>query len=165
MYISIYQEALYEEIMCSSYWVLCLYFLCETRKEVRMEICKVDSFYQLQVKFVTLQELHANNTRLLIRDLNSICKHLWVIVNEYQIWVELYRIVIMHVMWFNQHTFSIMHNTIFMHIRGIARLYLTLECTLYNTPYVATGMLVHTCINLWLLFKNWKARLTINKVM
>ena len=37
-----------------------------------MDIREVVSFYHLQVKFVTLQELHAINTRSLIRDLNSV---------------------------------------------------------------------------------------------
>ena len=41
----------------------------ELCKEVCMEIREVVSFHHLRVKFVTLQELHANNTRSLIRDL------------------------------------------------------------------------------------------------
>ena len=50
-----------------------------------MDIHKVVSFYHSRVKFVTLQELHANKTRLLIRDLNKICEHSQVIKNECQV--------------------------------------------------------------------------------
>ena len=57
---------------CFSYRVLCLYSLCRTRKEVCIEIREVVSFFQLQIKCVTLQELHANNMRSLIRDSNEI---------------------------------------------------------------------------------------------
>ena len=38
-----------------------------------MEICKAVSFYHSQVKYMTLQELLANNTRSVIRDSNKIC--------------------------------------------------------------------------------------------
>ena len=40
-----------------------------------MEIHEAVSFYHSQVKYVTLQELLANSTRLLIRDSNKISKH------------------------------------------------------------------------------------------
>ena len=36
-------KKLYEEITCSSYRVLCLYFLCGTHKEILMEIHEVQS--------------------------------------------------------------------------------------------------------------------------
>ena len=54
--------------MCYSFRVLCLYFLRETRKEVCMEIPELVSYHYSQVKFVTLQELLANNMRSLIKD-------------------------------------------------------------------------------------------------
>ena len=79
-----------EEITCFSYRALYLYFLCRTCKEVCMEIYKVISFHHSRVKFLTLQELHATNTRSLIRDMNKICEHLRVIKNKCQGWVELY---------------------------------------------------------------------------
>ena len=75
----------------SMHAVLCLSSFCRTRKEVRMEIRKALSFYHSRVKYVTLQELLANNTRSLIRDSKKIAKKLWVIKNECQVWVELYR--------------------------------------------------------------------------
>ena len=75
----------------SMHAVLCLSSFCETHKEVRMEIREALSFYHSQVKFVTLQKLLANNTRSLIRDLKKITKKSWVIKNECQVWVELYR--------------------------------------------------------------------------
>ena len=37
LYVNI-QRIFYGEILCSSYWVLSLYFLCGTRKETHMEI-------------------------------------------------------------------------------------------------------------------------------
>ena len=77
--------------MCDlSYPVLCLSSFCGTRKEVHMEIREVVSFYHLRLKYVTLQDLLINNTRSLIRDSNKISKHLRVIKNECQVWVELY---------------------------------------------------------------------------
>ena len=50
-----------------------------------MEIREALSFHQSQVKYVTLQELLANNTRLLIRDSKKITKKLRVIKNECQV--------------------------------------------------------------------------------
>ena len=50
-----------------------------------MEIREVVSFHHSQVKFVTLQELHANNTGALIRDSNKICEHSRVIKNECEV--------------------------------------------------------------------------------
>ena len=41
-----------------------------------MEINEVVRFHHSRVKFVTIQELHANNTRALMRDLNKIYEHL-----------------------------------------------------------------------------------------
>ena len=61
------------------YRVLYLYFSCRTRKEVRIEIYEVVSFHHPQAKFVTLQELHINDTQSLIRDSNKISEHLQVI--------------------------------------------------------------------------------------
>ena len=58
-----------------------------------MEILKVVSFYRSRIKFVTLHELLASNTQLLIRDLNKIGKHSRVIKNECQVSVEFYRIL------------------------------------------------------------------------
>ena len=60
---------------CFKYPVLCLPSFCGTRKEIHMEIHEAVSFYHLQVKYVTLEELLANNMRSLIRDLNKISKH------------------------------------------------------------------------------------------
>ena len=60
-----------EEITCSSYRVLCLYFLRRTYRQIRVEICEVVSFHYLRVRCVTLQELLANNMRSLIRDLKK----------------------------------------------------------------------------------------------
>ena len=60
--------------MCFSYRLPCLYFLCGTRKEICMEICEEVRFHHSGVKFMTLQEWHANNTQALMRDLNKICK-------------------------------------------------------------------------------------------
>ena len=50
-----------------------------------MEIREALSFYHLRVKYVTLQELLANNTRSLIRELKKIAKKSQVIKNECQI--------------------------------------------------------------------------------
>ena len=75
----------------SMHAVLCLSSFCGTRKEVHMEIHEALSFYHWQVKYVTLQELLANNTRSLIRDSKKIAKKSRVIKNEYQVWVKLYR--------------------------------------------------------------------------
>ena len=81
-------EALYEEITCSSYQALCLFFQCGTRKEVRMEICVV--------AVSTTHELnswHYKSYTQMTHDYWSefkICEHLQVIENEYQVWVELY---------------------------------------------------------------------------
>ena len=47
---------------------------------------------------------------------------------------------------------------------GVASLDLMLGYTFYNRPCLATGMLVHTCINVWLLFEKCKVRLTIAKL-
>ena len=47
-----------------------------------MEIREVLSFYHLRVKYVTLQELFANNTRSLIRDSKKITKKSRVIKFE-----------------------------------------------------------------------------------
>ena len=77
----------------SMHAVLRLSSFCGTRKEVRMEICEALSFYHSRVKYVTLQELFANNMRLLIRDSKKIAKKSWVIKNECQVWVELYNIL------------------------------------------------------------------------
>ena len=41
-----------------------------------MEIHEVVRFHHSQVKFVTLQELHAYNTRKLMRNSNKICEQL-----------------------------------------------------------------------------------------
>ena len=40
-----------------SYRILCLHFLCGTRKEVCMEVREVASFHYSRIKFVTLEEL------------------------------------------------------------------------------------------------------------
>ena len=53
---------------------LCVSSFCGTRKEVRMEIHEALSFYHSRVKYVTLQESLANNTRSLIRDSEKIAK-------------------------------------------------------------------------------------------
>ena len=58
---------------------------CGTRKEVRMEIREAVSFYNSQIKYVTLQELPANNMQSLIRDSNKISNHSRVIKNECQV--------------------------------------------------------------------------------
>ena len=50
-----------------------------------MEIREVVNFYHVRVKYVTLQEFLANNTRSLIRDINKISKHLRVIKNKCQV--------------------------------------------------------------------------------
>ena len=50
-----------------------------------MEIREAVSFYHLQVKYLTIQELLANNTQSLIRDSNKIFKHSQVITNERQV--------------------------------------------------------------------------------
>ena len=71
--------------MCSSYRVLHLYFLCRTLKEIRMEIHEVVRFHHSQVKFVTLQELHAYNTQTLMRNSNKICEQLQRIKNKCQV--------------------------------------------------------------------------------
>ena len=44
---------------------------------------------------------------------------------------------------------------------GLASLDLMVGHTFYNRPCLATGMLVHTCIYIWLLFKKCNAQLTI----
>ena len=62
-----------------------IYFCCGIHKEVCMEICEVVSFHHSRVKFVTLQELHVNNMRSLIRDSNTNCEHLQVIKNKCQV--------------------------------------------------------------------------------
>ena len=74
----------------SMHAVLCLSSFCGTHKEVHMEIHEALSFYHLRVKYVTLQELLANNTRSLIRDSKKNTKKSQVIKNECQVWVELY---------------------------------------------------------------------------
>ena len=74
----------------SMHVVLCLPSFCGTRKEVRMEIREALSFYHSRVKYMTLQELFANNTWSLIRDSKKIAKKSWVIKNECQVWVKLY---------------------------------------------------------------------------
>ena len=71
--------------MCSSYQNLCLYFLYKTHKEVHIDINEVVGFHHSRVKFMTLQELLANNMHSLIRDLNKSCEHLQVIKNERQV--------------------------------------------------------------------------------
>ena len=50
-----------------------------------MEICEVVRFHHSRVKFMTLQELHANNTQALMRDSNKTCKQSQVIKNECQV--------------------------------------------------------------------------------
>ena len=75
----------------SMHAVLCLSSFCGTRKEVCMEIREALSFYHSRVKYVTLQELLANNPQSLIRDSKKIAKKLRVIKNECQVRVELYR--------------------------------------------------------------------------
>ena len=65
--------------------VLCLSSFCGTRKEVRMEIHEALSFYHSRAKYVTLQELLANNTRSLIRDSKKIAKKSRVIKNKFQV--------------------------------------------------------------------------------
>ena len=50
-----------------------------------MEIREAVSFYHSQVKYVTLQELLANNMQSLVRDSNKISKYLRVITNECQV--------------------------------------------------------------------------------
>ena len=47
---------------------------------------------------------------------------------------------------------------------GVASLDLMLEHTFYNRPCLATGMLIHMCIYIWLLSKNCTASLTIAKL-
>ena len=79
------QRSFCGEILRSSYQVLFLYFLCGTRKEVRMEI-------RFPVKFITSHELLAKNMGSLVQDSNKIGKHMQVIKNECQVWVELYHI-------------------------------------------------------------------------
>ena len=69
----------------SMHAILCLPSFCGTRKEVRMEIHEVLSFYHSRVKYVTLQELLANNTRSLIRDSKKIAKKSRVIKSECQV--------------------------------------------------------------------------------
>ena len=69
----------------SMHAVLCLSSFCGTRKEVRMEIREALSFYHSRVKYVTLQELLANNMRSLIRDSKNIAKKSQVIKNECQV--------------------------------------------------------------------------------
>ena len=44
-----------------------------------MEIHEVVRFHHLRLKFITLQELDANNTRALMRDLNKVCEQPHVI--------------------------------------------------------------------------------------
>ena len=63
----------------------CMYFLCGTCKEIYMEICEVVRFHHSRVKFMTLQELHANNTQALMRDSNKTCKQSQVIKTECQV--------------------------------------------------------------------------------
>ena len=78
-------------------WNLCSHALWGTRKEIHMEICEVPfnhtsiGFYHLRVKFVTLQEQHANSTWALMSDSNKICGQSWVIQNERQVWGLLHR--------------------------------------------------------------------------
>ena len=67
---------------------------------------------------MTLQELHTNDTWLLIRDF-KICEHLQVIENECQVWVELYILYIIillygtcHEIFYNKEIFIIMLNSI-----------------------------------------------------
>ena len=62
-------------------------FLYGTHKEIRMETREVVIFHHSRVKFVTLQELHANSMWSLIGDSNKICEHF---ENKCQVWVELY---------------------------------------------------------------------------
>ena len=50
-----------------------------------MEIREALSFYHSQVKYMTLQELLANNTRSLNRDSKKIAKKLRIIKNECQV--------------------------------------------------------------------------------
>ena len=50
-----------------------------------MEIREALSFYHSRIKYMTLQELLANNMRSLIRDSKKIAKKLQVIKNECQI--------------------------------------------------------------------------------
>ena len=75
----------------SMHAVLYLSSFCGTRKEVHMEIHEALSFYHSRVKYMTLQELLANNTQSLIRDSKKIAKKSRVIKNECKVWVELYR--------------------------------------------------------------------------
>ena len=83
-------------LQLSMHAVLYLSSFCGTCKEVRMEICEALSFYHSPVKYMTLQELLANNMRSLIRDSKKIPKQSQVIKNECQVWVELYSIYIVH---------------------------------------------------------------------
>ena len=60
--------------------------------EIRMEIREIFYhlianviFYHLRVKFVTLQEQHANSTRALMSDSNKTCGQSQVIQNECQV--------------------------------------------------------------------------------
>ena len=69
----------------SMHAVLCLSSFCRTRKEVRIEIHEALSFYHSRVKYVTLQELLANNMRSLIRDWKKIAKKSRLIKNECQV--------------------------------------------------------------------------------
>ena len=50
-----------------------------------MEICEALSFYHSLVKYMTLQELLANNMRSLIKDSKKIPKQSQVIKNECQV--------------------------------------------------------------------------------
>ena len=47
-----------------------------------MEIREVVKFHQSGVTFVTLQELHVNHTRALMRDSNKICEKSGIIRNN-----------------------------------------------------------------------------------
>ena len=69
----------------SMHAVLCLSSFCGTRKEVRMEIREALSFYHSRVKYVTLQELLANNMQSLIRDSKKISKKSQVIKHKCQV--------------------------------------------------------------------------------
>ena len=50
-----------------------------------MEIREAVSFYYSRVKYMTLEELLANNTQFLIRDSNKISKHSRVINDKFQV--------------------------------------------------------------------------------
>ena len=50
-----------------------------------MEIREAVGFYYSRVKYVTLEELLADNTQSLIRDSNNISKHSRVIKNKCQV--------------------------------------------------------------------------------